>query len=152
MKKEIKNQTVNGNEVKNQVAAAIKTAAPTTETKNVVNPEEAAIKEAEDLQKEIDRKTQELQTKLKELEHKQTLNKQRSTFLRTLDDLAAFTDEIEKEEGFDCNVGKITFFHGQYARETMFSISNTSILKDFVEFTTQKIKERVAALEEELIK
>lgn len=64
MKKEIKNQTVNGNEVKNQVAAAIKTAAPTTETKNVVNPEEAAIKEAEDLQKEIDRKTKELQSKL----------------------------------------------------------------------------------------
>ncbi|MBR3895843.1 MAG: hypothetical protein IKJ42_02300 [Bacteroidaceae bacterium] len=151
MKKEIKNQTVNGNEVKNQAAAiAPATAAP--EPKKVETPEDAAIKEADELQKEIDRKTQELQTKLKELEHKQTLNKQRSIFLRTLDDLAAFTDEIGKEEGFDCNVGKITFFHGQYARETMFSISNTSILKDFVEFTTQKIKERVAALEEELIK
>lgn len=152
MKKEIKNQTVNGNEVKNQEAAAAKTAAPATETKKVVNPEEAAIKEAEDLQKEIDRKSKELQSKLQELEHKQTLNKQRSTFLHTLDDLAAFTAELGKEEGFDCNVGKITFFHGQYARETMFSISNTSILKDFVEFTTQKIKERVTTLEEELIK
>lgn len=152
MKKEIKNQTVNGNEVKNQEAAAAKTAAPATETKKVESPEDAALKDAEKLQREIDRKTKELQSKLQELARKQELNSQRSTFLHTLDDLAKFEEELMTAEGFETNIGKISFFHGPYAQKAMFSISTTTILQDFVTFITAKIHDRVTAIEEELIK
>lgn len=111
-----------------------------------------AEKEAEKLQREIDRKTEELQRKLKELEEKQTLNRHRTTFLETLESLGEVENKLRGDETFETKVCKINFSScANYRDESICTISNTSLLLDFIGFIRGRINEKVSEIENKLL-
>lgn len=113
----------------------------------------AEAKTAAQLQAEIDQRTAELQKKLQELEAKQKLNRNRSKFIETLDKLAEFEEKLCVEDAFETSLFRIKFCSVENYRENdLFSVSNTSVLLDLIAFMRERIKSKVADLEQQLLK
>lgn len=112
------------------------------------------LKTAEQLQAEIDLRTAELQTKLQELEEKQKLNRNRSKFIETLDQLAKFEKEIMEKDTFETNIFRVKFcgVENNYRENDLFSVSNVSILLDLIGFMRERINLKVVEIEQQLLK
>ena len=109
---------------------------------------------AEQLQAEIDKKQRELQKKLQELEEKQKLNNNRSKFIETLDNLAEYEKQLQEVDSFETNIFRVKFFavENGYRESDIFSVSNVSVLLDLIEFMRERIKIKVADIEQQLLK
>ena len=153
------------NVVANQAAA--KAAAPTAKAAKVAKeqPKEELKEEpkdnaqeqpqtAEQLQAEIEKKQKELQKKLQELEEKQKLNNNRSKFIETLDSLAQYERDLREVDSFETNIFRVKFFavENGYRENDIFSVSNVSVLLDLIEFMRERIKIKVADIEQQLLK
>lgn len=148
------------NVVANQAAA--KAAAPTAKAAKVAKvakeqPKEQAQEQpqtAEQLQAEIEKKQKELQKKLQELEEKQKLNNNRSKFIETLDSLAQYEKDLREVDSFETNIFRVKFFavENGYRESDIFSVSNVSVLLDLIEFMRERIKIKVADIEQQLLK
>lgn len=149
------------NVVANQ--AADKAAAPSAKATKVAKeqpkdePKEQAQEQpqtAEQLQAEIDKKQRELQKKLQELEEKQKLNNNRSKFIETLDNLAEYEKQLQEVDSFETNIFRVKFFavENGYRESDIFSVSNVSVLLDLIEFMRERIKIKVADIEQQLLK
>lgn len=126
-------------------------AAPAPEAK----PEPTAEERAAALQKEIEERTRQLQAALTDLARKKELNDHRTRFLKTLDELRAAEEQLNQEDEFSSNdVCKIAF-QGKpdgYRWETIFSIGNADLQREFITFIRKKIRAKVDEIEAELIK
>lgn len=107
---------------------------------------------ADELQKEIERKTEELQKCLSELERKKQLSNNRTAFMHALDKLKEAADKLEEETAFETKLYRLRFEDvSSYHAEDVFSISNLFILKEFVTFIKEKIQIRIGEIEQLLI-
>lgn len=107
--------------------------------------------QAEALQKNMEEQKARLDKCLAELEEKQRLYNMRDKFLGVLDSLSVVSKELEEVTVFDCENVRISFFSNKYSTKADFSISNTQIIKDFVQFTEMKIAERLSDIEAKLM-
>lgn len=107
---------------------------------------------ADKLQQEIKEKQKELQNKLKELAEKQKLNDARSKFLEALDSLENVQNNLDSETEFETRLCRLTFSTGEYSREEICKLSNTKIIRDFIDFIKGRIKIKISEIETELIK
>jgi len=109
-------------------------------------------KQAQNLQKEIERKTAELQKCLEDLERKKQISQNRSVFLNVLDELEKAEDDLCQEESFDTTLFKLKFCSYQgYRDDDVFTIGNREIIVEFVHFIRDKISNKVQELESKLI-
>lgn len=114
------------------------------------NEAEAAAKAA---QKEFEKKAKELEKCLKELEAKKTLAAYRTKFLEVLDRLQDIKTELQPSDNFDTESFSLTFSSKlNYSARTEFSISNTMIILEFIDYITDRINKKVEELEAEIIK
>ena len=98
------------------------------------------------------RMQQELQQTLHKLNALQELNKKRTKFIETLDLLKDAKEKMQGEDEFEAKTFRLDFSKGAaYNSEKLFSISNKSVLLDFVDFLEERIKERVELLEAQII-
>ena len=98
------------------------------------------------------RMQQELQQTLQKLNALQELNKKRTKFIETLDLLKDAKEKMQGEDEFEAKTFRLDFSKGAaYNSEKLFSISNKSVLLDFVDFLEERIKERVELLEAQII-
>lgn len=134
--------------VANQATA--KAVAPTAK----VAKEQPQEQTPEQIQAEIVKKQQELQQKLQELEAKQKLNSNRSKFIETLDSLAQYEQDLREVDSFETNIFRVKFFavENGYRESDIFSVSNVSVLLDLIEFMRERIKIKVAEIEQQLLK
>lgn len=108
---------------------------------------------ADEMRRELERKTRELQECLRDLQRKNELSQMRGVFIDTLDNIAAIKAELDDCAEFETKRYAVTFaVVGNYERKPVFSVSNTAILRDFIEFVTVRIERRVAEIEAEIIK
>lgn len=125
--------------------------APAPEAK----PEPTAEERAAALQREIEERTRQLQAALTDLARKKELNDHRTRFLKTLDELRAAEEQLNQEDEFSSNdVCKIAF-QGKpdgYRWETIFSIGNADLQREFITFIRKKIRAKVDEIEAELIR
>jgi len=105
-----------------------------------------------ELQKDIERKTQELQKCLADLTRKKTLSDNRSKFIDAIDNLNEAKKKIEEQTDFETNVYRLTFKSGNYNSDDIFKISNRFVLLQFVDFITEKINQKISEIELDLIK
>lgn len=137
-KKEIKT-------VGKEVTKAVETMKKAGEKAPVAAPKKD---EATELQKEIDRKTEELKKCLAELERKKQLSNNRTAFMQALDKLEQATEKLNEETDFDTKLYRLRFEDAtSYHGDEIFSISNHFILKEFVTFMYGKIQARIAEIE-----
>lgn len=138
------------NEKKNEVKDMAQTTAKTAKAQMPTN---TTVSKADDMRREIERKTKELQDCLKVLERKNELSQMRSVFIDVLDNIGTIKNELDDVTDFETKRYAITFATvGNYDRKAVFSVSNTAILRDFIEFITVRIDKRVKEIEAELIK
>ena len=98
------------------------------------------------------RMQQELQQTLQKLNSLQELNKKRTKFIETLDLLKDAKEKMQGEEDFEAKTFRLDFNKEvSYKSDKLFSISNKSVLLDFVDFLQERIKERVELLEAQII-
>lgn len=98
------------------------------------------------------RMQQELQQTLQKLNALQELNKKRTKFIETLDLLKDAKEKMQGEEDFEAKTFRLDFNKEvSYKSDKLFSISNKSVLLDFVDFLQERIKERVELLEAQII-
>lgn len=124
------------------------------EKKQVVKP---ILKDAETnakaLQKEIDKKAKELEKCLKDLETKKKLANNRTKFIDVLDRLTEIKSELQPSDSFETENFTLIFSSKQnYSNRAEFSISNTVIILDFIDYIKEKINKKIEELEAELIK
>ena len=144
MEKNVKNNE-SKNEVKNPVNKEVNT--------QVNNEAAEAAKKAEQLKQELQKKTEELQKCLQDLQRKQELSNHRTIFINVLDQLAASEARLNEEEDFDSKMIKVKFVDmGNYRDNEVFSIGNKEIILDFITFIRERINKRIAKIEQELIK
>ena len=95
---------------------------------------------------------QELQQTLQKLNALQELNKKRTKFIETLDLLKDAKEKMQADEEFEAKTFRLDFNKEVlYKSDKLFSISNKSVLLDFVDFLQERIKERVEVLEAQII-
>lgn len=110
------------------------------------------IKEADELKKEIEQRTAELQKCLAELERKKKLSENRVQFIDVMDKLEKAEDELSQEEDFNTGLYKLKFCNGNsYRDDDAFSINNRLIIVEFIHFIRGKITEKVQEIEAQLI-
>lgn len=110
------------------------------------------IKEADELKKEIEQRTAELQKCLAELERKKKLSENRVQFIDVMDKLEKAEDELSQEEDFNTVLYKLKFCQGNsYRDDDTFSISNRLIIVEFIHFIRGKITEKIQEIEAQLI-
>lgn len=98
------------------------------------------------------RMQQELQHTLQKLNALQELNKKRTKFIETLDLLKDAKEKMQGDEDFEAKTFRLDFNKEvSYKSDKLFSISNKSVLLDFVDFLQERIKERVELLEAQII-
>lgn len=141
-------------ETKNEKKNEVKDMAQDTAKAAKTQPQaRTAADKADDMRREIERKTKELQDCLKVLERKNELSQMRSVFIDVLDNIGSIKTELDDVTDFETKRYAITFATvGNYDRKAVFSVSNTAILRDFIEFITVRIDKRVKEIEAELIK
>lgn len=141
-KKEIKT-------VGKEVTKAVETMKKAGEKAPVVAPKKD---EATELQKEIDRKTEELKKCLAELERKKQLSNNRTAFMHALDKLEQATEKLNEETDFETTLYRLRFSDAiGYNNSDIFSISNNFILTEFINFMRGKIQIRISEIEQQLI-
>ncbi len=113
-----------------------------------------AVKKAEELQKEMERKQKELAEFLKVLEQKKDLSAKRTTFLNTLEQIDTAEDVLKEDNTFEVSSYRLIFALGasSYNNNEIFKISNRELLLNFVDFIREKINKKIAEIEAELIK
>ena len=150
MEKNKKNESANV--VANQATA--KAVAPTAKVAKEQPKGKPQEQTPEQIQAEIVKKQQELQQKLQELEAKQKLNSNRSKFIETLDKLAEYEKELREVDSFETNIFRVKFFavENGYRESDIFSVSNVAVLLDLIEFMRERIKIKVAEIEQQLLK
>lgn len=110
------------------------------------------MKEADELKKEIEQRTVELQKCLAELERKKKLSENRVQFIDVMDKLEKAEDELSQEEDFNTVLYKLKFCQGNsYRDDDTFSISNRLIIVEFIHFIRGKITEKIQEIEAQLI-
>ena len=117
-------------------------------------PEPTAEERAAALQKEIEERTKQLQAALTDLARKKELNDNRTKFLSTLENLAAAEEKLNNADEFGSEPCKIAF-QGKpdgYRWDTIFTIGNAELQKEFIKFIREKIRAKVDEIEAELIK
>ena len=98
------------------------------------------------------RMQQELQQTLQKLNALQELNKKRTKFIETLDLLIDAKEKMQADEEFEAKTFRLDFNKEVSNKsDKLFSISNKSVLLDFVDFLQERIKERVEVLEAQII-
>ncbi len=118
---------------------AAETATPTVKTETI-----------EELQKR-------LEIELKRLNRKKELAKHRETFMKSIESLQLYIDELKNEDEFETQSAKLTFnilSTDKYDRinfTDMFSISNTALINKFCDMLLSEMKEKVASLETEFL-
>ena len=135
--KSVEEMKANGNVL--IVSPALKVA-----EKNGKQEEQAAVpvkkakqkmKEDDELKKEIEQRTAELQNCLAELERKKKLSENRVQFIDVMDKLEKAEDELSQEEDFNTVLYKLKFCQGNsYRDDDTFSISNRLIIVEFIHF------------------
>lgn len=158
--KKIESANVVANQAADKAAAPSAKAAKSTKVAKEQpkeEPKEQAQEQpqtAEQLQAEIEKKQRELQKKLQELEEKQKLNNNRSKFIETLDNLAEYEKQLQEVDSFETNIFRVKFFavENGYRESDIFSVSNVSVLLDLIEFMRERIKIKVADIEQQLLK
>ena len=125
-----------------------KAQATSAEVATVKNEKSNAL----DLQKDIERKTQELQKCLADLTRKKSLSDNRSKFIEAIDNLNEAKKNLEEQTDFETSVYRLTFKAGSYNSDDIFKISNRFVLLQFVDFITEKIHQKISEIELELIK
>ena len=135
----------------------------TDKTQKVISPTETQTKEPEtmvELKEETpeeiaERKAKELQSTLQKLATLQELNSRRSKFIATLDQLTNAENLLSQKAEIDSEqiTYSIDFASGEtrYNREKLFSITHQEIVLDFVRYLSEKIKDKVATLEAQII-
>ena len=113
-----------------------------------------AVKKAEELQKEMERKQKELAECLKVLEQKKDLSAKRTTFLNTLEQIDTAEDVLKEDSTFEVSTYRLIFALGSssYNYSEIFKISNRELLLNFVDFIREKINKKIAEIEAELVK
>ena len=113
-----------------------------------------AVKKAEELQKEMERKQKELAECLKVLEQKKDLSAKRTTFLNTLEQIDTAEDVLKEDSTFEVSTYRLIFALGSssYNNSEIFKISNRELLLNFVDFIREKINKKIAEIEAELVK
>ena len=116
--------------------------------------EEAQI-EARERQREIEEKQKELQNCLKELERKKKLSDNRAKFIETLDQLEE-AEKLINPDDFETKRLKLSLHEvsdSGYSRDGFStSISNSSLILDFIAMLKEKVSQKIDELEAELIK
>ena len=141
---------VNGNEV----APSATPPTPKSEKKGKETKSEA-VRKAEELQKEMERKQKELAECLKVLEAKKELSAKRSTFIDTLDKINTAEEVLKEDDTFEVTNYRLIFANSSapsYREENIFKISNRELLLHFVDFIRDKINKKIAEIEAELVK
>ena len=113
-----------------------------------------AVKKAEELQKEMERKQKELAECLKVLEQKKDLSAKRTTFLNTLEQIDTAEDVLKEDSTFEVSSYRLIFALGtsSYNNSEIFKISNRELLLNFVDFIREKINKKISEIEAELVK
>lgn len=116
--------------------------------------EEAQI-EARERQREIEKKQKELQNCLKELERKKRLSDNRAKFIETLDQLEE-AEKLINPDDFETKRLKLSLHEvsdSGYSRDGFStSISNSSLILDFIAMLKEKVCQKIEELETELVK
>lgn len=119
-----------------------------------VNFEEAQM-EAAERQREIEAKQKELQNCLKELERKKKLSDNRAKFIETLDQLEE-AEKLINPDDFETKRLKLSLHEvsdSGYSRDGFStSISNSSLILEFIAMLKKKVAEKIDELETELVK
>ena len=105
-----------------------------------------------EIQKDIERKTKELQKCLADLTRKKSLSDNRTKFIEAIDNLNEAKKNLQEQTDFETNVYRLTFKAGSYNSDEIFKISNRFILLQFVDFITEKINQKISEIELDLIK
>ena len=156
------------NETPNTAPEAVTEETPTTEAAPTApkgkkgkkgNParndfEEAQI-EARERQREIEEKQKELQKCLKELERKKKLSENRSRFMETLDKLEE-AEKLINPEDFETKRLRLSLQEisdNGYSRDGFSaSISNSGLILEFIAMFREKVHDKIAEIETELVK
>ena len=111
--------------------------------------EDKKLLEVDNMQKEIERRTQELQKCLAELERKKRLSNNRTAFILALDQLEEAGMKLNERADFDSTLYKLRFIDisTSYSGNEIFAISNSFVLSEFVEFMKEKIKTKIEEIE-----
>lgn len=125
-----------------------KAQATSAEVATVKNEQPNAL----EIQKDIERKTKELQKCLEDLTRKKSLSDNRTKFIEAIDNLNEAKKNLQEQTDFETNVYRLTFKSGSYNSDEIFKISNRFILLQFVDFITEKINQKIAEIELDLIK
>lgn len=143
--------TKNSNEA-NAVNNAPKQAAAPAHKKEEKQKETLVQIKQETAAERAARMQQELQQTLQKLNALQELNKKRTKFIETLDLLKDAKEKMQADEEFEAKTFRLDFNKEvSYKSDKLFSISNKSVLLDFVDFLQERIKERVEVLEAQII-
>lgn len=127
--------------------------AQTTNTSAEVAKVQTVNAEALALQKEIERKTKELQSCLADLTRKKKLSDNRDAFITACDNLEEAKKSLLEETDFVTSTHRLTFSGSKsYSNDDIFKISNRFVLLQFVDFITEKIHGKISDIEQELIK
>lgn len=116
--------------------------------------EDAQI-EARERQREIEAKQKELQKCLKELDRKKKLSDNRAKFIETLDQLEE-AERLINPEDFETKRLKLSLHEisdSGYSRDGFStSISNSSLILDFIAMLKEKVSQKIEEIETELVK
>lgn len=110
--------------------------------------------EIADIAKEIEQKQKELNKVLKVLETKKALAHRREIFLKTLNDIDNFMQQMEESDAFDTTDGCLRVYNTCRPYNTdnaIISITHTKILKEIIVFISEKIQTTVQEIERELV-
>ena len=97
-----------------------------------------------------------LETELTRLNHKKTLAKNREHFIDSMGSLQLYIDDLNNENEFETQSGKLTFQVLKTDRyqpnfKDTFSITNTALIKKFCFMLVSEMKEKIATLETEFL-
>lgn len=116
---------------------------------------EAAQMEAAERQREIEAKQKELQKCLKELDRKKQLSDNRAKFIETLDRLEE-AERLINPDDFETKRLKLSLHEisdSGYSRDGFStSISNSSLILDFIAMLKEKVSQKIEEIETELVK
>ena len=121
----------------------------------------AAIRAAEEADRQRRESLAEMQRRLDEelerLNHKREIAEKRAMFLKCREEMENYIEELEDEEEFETNICRISFerFTKDHLNREEFqkvmTVSNTAIVKKFCEAMKSEISEKVGEIETELL-
>ena len=138
-----------------------KPAEPTPAPMSAEEAAAAAIRAAEEADRQSRESLAEMQRRLDEelerLNHKREIAEKRAMFLKCREEMENYIEELEDEEEFETNICRISFerFTKDHLNREEFqkvmTVSNTAIVKKFCEAMKSEISEKVGEIETELL-